>query len=179
MVMDFTGQECQLEPNALSVHGQHCSGTDSLHRPPQGIQWRKVGILLLRHRRFEARLLAMEFNAYIRQHPNCIDSILGRRLEGRPSPLHLNEEQPGQAGKTPANPIAAQQFNKGDGCLMRSPRRQVRRGGVLRLSRSMGRLRKDGEVAEPHDLSRARFVCRSPLERERQSRREGSGIQLE
>ena len=25
---------------------------------------------------FEARLLAMEFNAYIRQHPNCIDSIL-------------------------------------------------------------------------------------------------------
>ena len=25
---------------------------------------------------FEARLLAMEFNAYIRQHPNSIDSIL-------------------------------------------------------------------------------------------------------
>ena len=25
---------------------------------------------------FEARLLAMEFNDYIRQHPNCIDSIL-------------------------------------------------------------------------------------------------------
>ena len=25
---------------------------------------------------FEARLLAMEFNTYIRQHPNCIDSIL-------------------------------------------------------------------------------------------------------
>ena len=25
---------------------------------------------------FEARLLAMEFNVYIRQHPNCIDSIL-------------------------------------------------------------------------------------------------------
>ena len=25
---------------------------------------------------YEARLLAMEFNAYIKQHPNCIDSIL-------------------------------------------------------------------------------------------------------
>ncbi|MGB1416544.1 MAG: hypothetical protein ACPG6X_03590 [Synechococcus sp.] len=25
---------------------------------------------------FEARMLAMEFNAYIKQHPNCIDSIL-------------------------------------------------------------------------------------------------------
>ena len=25
---------------------------------------------------FEARLLAMEFNAYIKKHPNCIDSIL-------------------------------------------------------------------------------------------------------
>ena len=25
---------------------------------------------------FEARLLAMELNDYIRQHPNCIDSIL-------------------------------------------------------------------------------------------------------
>ena len=25
---------------------------------------------------FQARLLAMEFNAYIKQHPNCIDSIL-------------------------------------------------------------------------------------------------------
>ena len=25
---------------------------------------------------FEARMLAMEFNAYIRAHPNCIDSIL-------------------------------------------------------------------------------------------------------
>ena len=29
---------------------------------------------------FEARLLAMEFNAYIRQHPNCIDSILKREV---------------------------------------------------------------------------------------------------
>ena len=25
---------------------------------------------------YEARLLAMEFNAYIKHHPNCIDSIL-------------------------------------------------------------------------------------------------------
>lgn len=25
---------------------------------------------------FEARMLAMEFNTYIRQHPNCIDCIL-------------------------------------------------------------------------------------------------------
>ena len=25
---------------------------------------------------YEARLLAMEFNGYIKQHPNCIDSIL-------------------------------------------------------------------------------------------------------
>ena len=29
---------------------------------------------------YEARLLAMEFNAYIKQHPNCIDSILQTKV---------------------------------------------------------------------------------------------------
>ena len=60
-------------PSSMSSISQGLTPYTVRHRNASG---EKLESCFYANDAFEARLLAMEFNAYIRQHPNSIDSIL-------------------------------------------------------------------------------------------------------
>lgn len=64
--------QCQ-RPTSMSSTSQGRTPYTVRHRNAHG---EKLESCFYASDAFEARLLAMEFNAYIRQHPNSIDSIL-------------------------------------------------------------------------------------------------------